>query len=172
MPQSPLRQSEGALNTLQLNKAGKMIGRRQNRPEFLLFLRSYLWGIRSQHTHFSLLPNWYPVTGWQNWPGALGWAWEGADFWKCPPDAGPQRLRRPTPAARMSKCPGWFRLPGALGPECVVDCSATPSHFFKINVRGGERVFNDVFLFSRNKIFCFYFKPAACPPLGPSRCLQ
>lgn len=48
----------------------------------------------------------------------------------------------------------------------------TPLTFKKTKVRGGERVFNDVFLFARNKIFCFYFQPAACPPLGPSRCLQ
>lgn len=76
------------------------------------------------------------------------------------------------PTASPSRRPLRARLPGAVGPSWVFDCSTTPSHFLKIKVRGGDGVFNDVFLFSRNKIFCFHFKPAACPPLGPSRCLQ
>lgn len=38
VPQSPLWQNEGALNTSQLSKAGKIIDRRRNRPEVLLLL--------------------------------------------------------------------------------------------------------------------------------------
>ena len=115
-------------------------------------------------THFSLLfPNWHPVIGWLNWPRDLGWTWEGVGFWK--------RLLNASPVetARAHLC--GLRLQWQ-GPPFGVDYSAAPSHFKKIKARGGERVINDVFLFSGNKIFCFYFKPAVCPPLGPSRCLQ
>lgn len=37
-PQFPCPQSEGVLNTLQLSKAGKIIGGRLDRPEVLLLL--------------------------------------------------------------------------------------------------------------------------------------
>lgn len=75
--------------------------------------------------------------GWHNWPGALGWAWEGGDFWKNLPNASPAETVRAHSYRAHLQSPGFVLVAPSCGTVVRRSLCNHPLTLFKTKTPWG-----------------------------------